>query len=160
MSIKRVARVLGGKLNTSSNPYQLNTSTSLIEPLAETKAKQAAASGSVQLSEAAKLRSKRKRPNSNEDIDEADLPESIKVQLNTQRDFRRKIIQRISELQDIMDNKSLHPSLRKQRSQMLQTEIMALETEYVQQLKQIEDRVKALHLSVEQTDLVTLLLTL
>lgn len=160
MSIKRVARVLGGKLNTSSNPYQSTKSTSLMTSPAETGTKQEAAHSSVQLSEAARLRSKRKKPNSNEDIDEADLPESIKAQLHTQRELRRKIMQRISELQNIMNNKGLHHNLRKQRAQMLQTEIMALETEYVQQLRQIEDRVKAFHLSIEQTDQVTLLLTL
>lgn len=159
MSIKRVSRVLDGKLDTSNtpnSPYQSKaTGVFVPEPLT---AKSRNTDLSVDLSAAAKLRSRKGMHRSMQDIEDSGLPEVLKDLLITQRDSKQKIIRKISELQKVKHNIKLRADLRKQRIHMLQTEIMALEASYTQAIKQLDSTMTQMEVPDKQADAIALLL--
>lgn len=159
MPIKRVSRVLDGKLDTSNTPSSPYKSRRVEELMPEaTLAKKRNADLRVELSAAAQLRSRRGSHRSMQDIEDSGLPEQVKDLLIAQRDSKQKIIRKISELQRLMHNTQLRADLRKQRIHMLQTEIMALETSYTQAIKQLDALMTQMEVSDEQADTVALLL--
>ncbi len=159
MTIKRVSRVLDGKLDTSntpSSPYKSKLAEALVPDTVTAKRNHTDAS--VDLSAAAKLRSKQGRHRTMQDIEESGLSEQFKDLLITQRDSKQKIIRKISELQKIKHNTQLRADLRKQRIHMLQTEIMALETSYTQAIKQLDHLMTQMEVSEGLADRIALLL--
>lgn len=158
MTIKRVSRVLDGKLdsaNTPSSPYKPKV-TEVFMP--EPSSPRGASTLSVDLSAAAKLRSKKGTHRSMQDIQDSSLPDSLKKLLITQRESKQNIIRKISELQKVKNNLQLPVDLRKQRTLMIQTEIMALEASYVEALNRLDRLMTQMGVSDEQADVVALLL--
>lgn len=162
MTIKRVSKVLDGKLNTSNtpnSPYRPSSSEALLTEGYEAPAqKRPWADSSVDLSEAAKLRSQQGRKRSMQDIEDSDLPESIKELLMELRHNKQLIIRKISELQAMKSNARVRAHVRRQRMDMLQTEIMALETSYKQELKHLDAMMTQMQMPNEQADVVATLL--
>lgn len=159
MTIKRVSRVLDGKLDTSNTPSSPYRSTLIKEPVPKrSEAKKHNADLSVDLSAAAQLRSRQGRHRSMQDIEDSGLSEQFRNLLISQRDSKQKIIRKISELQKIKNNAQLRTDLRKQRTHMLQTEIMALEASYTQAITQIDSLMTQMKVSDEQADAIALLL--
>lgn len=161
MTIKRVSRVLQGKLDTSntpSSPYRpafIDAPISAPEPSA---VKRRNTDLPVDLSAAAQLRSKQGRHRSMQDIEDSGLPKQIKDLLILQRDSKQKIIKTISELQALQHNMQIRADLRKQRTHMMRTEIMALESTYKQAIQHIDSLMTQMAMPDEQADIVALLL--
>ena len=159
MTIKRVSRVLDGKLdtnNTPSSPYKPQVTEVFVPE--SVKPRGQAYDLSVDLSAAAKLRSKKGMYRSMQDIQDSGLPDDFKELLIAQRDSKQKIIRKISELQKVKHNTQLRADLRKQRILMIQTEIMALEASYVQAIDKLDSLMSQTEVSDEQADRVALLL--
>lgn len=159
MTIKRVSRVLDGKLDTSNTPSSPYKS-ALIKGLVpeSSAAKKSTSDLRVDLSAAAQLRSKQGRHRSMQDIEDCGLSDQFKDLLITQRDSKQKIIRKISELQKIKHNTQLRIDLRKQRIHMVQTEIMSLESTYTQAIKQLDSLMTQMKVSEAQADVIALLL--
>ena len=159
MTIKRVSRILDGKLDTSntpSSPYKSTLTESLAPKVSATQKRNPDLS--VDLSAAAQLRSRKGRHRSMQDIEDSGLPDQLKDLLISQRDSKQKIIRKISELQKTKHNTQLRTDLRRQRIHMLQTEIMALETSYTQAIKQLDSLMTKMEIPDEQADVIALLL--
>lgn len=62
----------------------------------------------------------------NKDIDEADLPESIKRLLKMIRELKAEIAQKMAELQEIMADDSLDAEAKRLRVEALQSELGSL----------------------------------
>lgn len=149
MTIKQVPRVLAGQLDTSTQ-FNQRQSKSVVVDLKEPVASVVTKELHVDLSAAARMGSQLETRQSNDDIDQSDLPAVVKALLKQLRDLRQKIIEKLTELQKLMHDQKMHPELRKQRLQMLQTEIMALEATYVGVSQQLEKLSRGDTLSAEQ----------
>lgn len=158
MTIKRVSRVLDGKLDTANTPSSRYKPKVTEVFMPEPSLVRGASDLSVDLSAAAKLRSKKGTHRSMQDIQDSSLPDILKKLLITQRESKQNIIRKISELQKVKNNLQLPADLRKQRTLMIQTEIMALETSYVEALNRLDHLMTQMGVSDEQADVVALLL--
>ncbi len=72
------------------------------------------------------LSASKSQPNKNADIDNSDLPDSVKETLKRIREIRAELEKKLQELQDIMADQSLTPEQRKVRAQGLQSQIASL----------------------------------
>lgn len=148
MTIRHVVRVQAGQLDTSTQftQQQRQQGAALKEPI-QTSAKQDL---HVDLSAAARMSSGAEAQKSNDDIEQSDLPEVLKILLKQLREIRQKIMEKLAELQKVMQDHKLPAELRKQRMQMLQSEIMGLEAAYIGINKEIEKLSRNDSLSAEQ----------
>lgn len=161
MTIKRISRIQSGKLNIGNAPtgsHRSKVADALVPEAELAVVERQAQDLPVDVSEAAKLRGKRSVHYSVQDIKDSDLADAFKELLISQRSSKQKIIQKISELQETQHNIQLRLDLRKQRTHMLQTEIMALETSYVQAIKQLDSLMNKMNVSTQQADTIALLL--
>lgn len=143
MTVKQVSNVLNAQLDGGTH-YQQQKSSAPALPEALLPLTQKPTEIHVDLSEAAKMRSKGGAMISNQDIDESDLPDMIKQLLKKLREIKQKLMAKITELQKVMNDTQLRADLRKQRVQMLQTEIMSLEGAYMKVAGDLADAVKTL----------------
>lgn len=104
----------------------------------------------VQVSTASRLGGMSQKSSSNETIEQSDLPDAIKKLLSYLRELRDKILVKLAELQKIMNDTKMRADLRKQRIQMLQAEIMALEAGYITATRALDKLITQLDLSTEQ----------
>lgn len=150
MEIKRTAQVLDPKLDSKQSdqsPFAKGLPVTLKEPQAEP----AEGRAQVDVSTASRLSSQTQiASRNNNDIVDSDLPEGIKKMLLHLREFQQKIMAKLAELQKLMADTKMRADLRKQRMQMLQTEIMALEAGYTKAGSELEKLMTLMDLSSEQ----------
>lgn len=104
----------------------------------------------VEVSTASRLGGVSQKSSSNDAIEQSDLPEAIKKLLIYLRELQAKIMAKVAELQKVMNDTKMRADLRKQRIQMLQTEIMALESGHIMATRELDKLMTKLDLSAEQ----------
>lgn len=150
MEIKRTAQVLDPQLD-SKQSGQPPFSRGLPVMLSQRQAVPPEQQVHVDVSTASRLRSQSQTlTRDNDDIAQSDLPEGIKKMLVHLRELQQKIMAKLAELQKLMNDTKMRADLRKQRIQMVQTEIMALEAGYMQAGRALEKLMTQLAMSTEQ----------
>lgn len=147
MLVKQVQQVVAGQLDTST---QHNSRQRSAESAQEPETVLKPTESHVDLSAASKMQGKNQSTDNNKDIDDSDLPDTMKTLLKRLREIRQQIMEKMAELQKTMNDSKMHPELRKQRVRMLQSEIMALEAAYIGLSKEIEKTLKRDDYSSEQ----------
>lgn len=84
------------------------------------------------------------------DIDDSDLPDSIKNLLKMMRELKQQIAMKLAELQQLMSNDSLDPGQRNVRLQALQAELGALNSALSSVSNNLARLMRELGLSSEQ----------
>ncbi|HUH86671.1 MAG TPA: hypothetical protein VL003_01290 [Pusillimonas sp.] len=91
------------------------------------------------------------RAKSNADIDESDLPDSVKALLKRIRELREELRERQAELRDAMADTKMRPDQRKTKVALLQAQIMALSAALVGASTALGKLTRELKLSQEQS---------
>lgn len=71
------------------------------------------------------------RTDKNADIDNSDLPDAVKTLLKMIRELRAALEKKMQELREVQADMSLTPAQKKERMQMIQTEISGLSSALV-----------------------------
>lgn len=89
--------------------------------------------------------------NPNQDIDDADLPDTIKDLLKMIRELRTQLTERLQDLQKLMADASLSDTERSQQAQQIQAEISGLNSAIATATGQLLKAMKAAKLSDAQS---------
>jgi uncharacterized phage infection (PIP) family protein YhgE len=94
----------------------------------------------------------------NADIDASNLPDGIKDSLKSIREIEHKIAEKLKELSDLANDKTLNPEQKDTRSKQLQLEVSALRSGLSSAVSELNKAMSAQGLSANDRDLAHKLL--
>ncbi len=149
MEIKRMGQVMNPYLDSKQSGY--SPSSKQTDLVAVERIEVREDPRQVDVSTASRLGSQRQGGSrNNDDLERSGLPEDIKNQIAYLRELQRIMMAKLTEMQRVMENQTMRADMRKQRSQMLTTEIMVLETTYMTALRELEQLMQRWQLPLEQ----------